>query len=182
MSGACLRCGRSLESAQVDDLAVRMCPPCSSMLIRHDDLLLILDQSWRAVSPEVAGNEPLHLPPPVEVEPNFSCPDCGRSMEKYGYMGMTRVMMDRCDSCSLVWLDANELQNIVLVYARNQYRTMQRQNEARRTDLDILASGMMGAAMPVVSKRNLWLWPETGASGNDMAPLAMNLLLLLLRR
>jgi hypothetical protein len=30
-------------------------------------------------------------------EPKYLCPDCRQTMEKYGYMGIAAIQIDRCD-------------------------------------------------------------------------------------
>jgi Zn-finger nucleic acid-binding protein len=183
MAGYCFRCEKPLEVSQVDYIAVRMCPPCSSVLIRHEDLTQILDQSWRSVPRETVVTESFHTTSKPEAERTFYCPDCRQPMEKYGYMGLNAIMIDRCHTCSLIWLDADELQNMVLVYAREQYRLKDRREKAKRDSFDIVSAGMASAGTTVQS--DMWLYrgrrPPVDETG-DMLPLAVNLLSLLLRR
>jgi Zn-finger nucleic acid-binding protein len=57
-------------------------------------------------------------------------------MEKYGYMGIAAVQIDRCERCSMVWLDADELQNMVIALAQSNYRSeraFRREQEQRIT-------------------------------------------------
>ena len=44
-------------------------------------------------------------------------------MDKYGYMGIAAIQINRCDSCAEIWLDADELQNMVLALAQSNYRS-----------------------------------------------------------
>lgn len=183
MSGACFRCDRPLQPAQVDHIAVRMCPPCASVLIRHEDLMQIIDQSWRAVSVEMAQSEPLHGSVKPVGERVFACPNCRQPMDKYGYMGLTAITIDRCDRCALIWLDAQELQNMTLVYAREQYRMTAQREKARRESLDITAAGVSGAMGGMSGTGNMWLFGRR-RSGLDLGwgtmPSAVTLIGLLL--
>jgi Zn-finger nucleic acid-binding protein len=158
MSGACFRCDRLLQPAQVDHIEVRMCPPCSSVLIRHEDLMQIIEQSWRAVAPDIAQTEPLHASAKPTGERVFHCPDCRNPMDKYGYMGLSAITIDRCDHCALIWLDAQELQNMTLVYAREQYRLTVQREKSRRESLDIASAGVSGAIGGMRGSTGMWLF------------------------
>ena len=94
-------------------------------------------------------------------------------MEKYGYMGLAAVQIDRCDPCSLVWLDANELQNMVLALAKANYRSEQAyQREHDR------AFPLWGAPVTSVERTDDdWLFDAAGKAG-----IAYQLLRLALRR
>jgi Zn-finger nucleic acid-binding protein len=167
--GSCVRCRKPLEDAQVDDISVRICPVCATVLLRHEDLTRIVDRSWRTVSQETAEREPLRPSLAPAAETIFPCPDCGQAMEKYGYMGMNAIMIDRCDACSLVWLDAHELQNIILAFARNQYRLLSREEQARRANLDIATPGMIGTAAPGT---DMWLFDRGQPAGDKFGSVA----------
>jgi Zn-finger nucleic acid-binding protein len=67
-------------------------------------------------------------------------------MEKYGYMGLAAILLDRCEACSLVWLDADELKKMVLALAQTNYRTERGyQQEYRDQQLDIASVAAMQA-------------------------------------
>ena len=53
----------------------------------------------------------------ADRDPVLKCPDCSAAMDKYGYMGMKAILIDRCDHCALIWLDADELPNMVTALA-----------------------------------------------------------------
>src|SRR5438094_1094281 len=112
MSASCPRCRQPLVENQVDEFTVRLCVPCKGLFLPHADLVKILERSWRAVTPEAAEKLEFRATDALNAEPVFHCPDCGKSMEKYGYMGMIAIPIDRCDACELVWLDANELETM----------------------------------------------------------------------
>ena len=136
MSANCPRCRMPLEEAQVDTVAVRLCRACKGVLLAHADLMQILEDSWRAVSRQAAGELEFHAPEGWQKEMVMCCPGCGRPMEKYGYMGLAAIQIDRCDQCDLVWLDADELQNMVLALAKSLSRgedAFRRERERRLT-------------------------------------------------
>jgi len=169
----CPRCSKALESAQLDDLAVRVCAGCRGFLLLHRDLTNVIEASWRAV-PRVKA-EAMSFVAPVnwQKEPKFHCPDCQQVMDKYGYMGLAVIQIDRCDNCALVWLDADELQNMVLALAKTNYQIEQSQRRTRDT-----ITPFAGAVPP--RSRKSWLF-EDDADGVELA-VAQLLLGLLLRR
>ena len=97
-------------------------------------------------------------------------------MERYGYMGIAAVQIDRCDRCALVWLDTDELQNMVLALAKTNYRSERSQQSVERARID-LTTGMMP---PVAHAGGQWLFPELEGYTNGIV-LAQTLLRLLLR-
>jgi Zn-finger nucleic acid-binding protein len=136
VSANCPRCQKPLEEAQVDSYQVRLCGTCKGVLIVHADLTAILESSWRVVARNFAEKAEFHARDGWQSEAALHCPDCGQAMEKYGYMGMAAVQVDRCERCELVWLDGNELQNMVIALAQSNYRSQhsfQREQEQRIT-------------------------------------------------
>ena len=140
----CPRCRQTLVENQVDEFTVRLCVPCKGILLPHADLVKILDRSWLAVSPEAAEQLEFRAPEGAQAEQPYRCPACDRMMEKYGYMGLAAIRIDRCDTCSLVWLDADELQNMILALARSNYRSDRaRRREWEEQTHDYVSVGMV---------------------------------------
>jgi Zn-finger nucleic acid-binding protein len=140
LSNACPKCNQPLEPTQVDNYQMRLCRACQGVLLAHADLSAILESSWRAVTPEAAEKVEFRASEAPEIEPKFRCPDCGNPMEKYGYMGMTAITIDRCDRCEIVWLDSHELESMVVALARDNYRSrraVQREHENSRDYLSV---------------------------------------------
>jgi len=108
------------------------------MLMPHPELIDVLERSWHAVSCETAETTAFRATEGWQNEPKFLCPDCRQTMEKYGYMGIAAIQIDRCDPCALVWLDADELQNMVLALAKTNYRTETARQESKKRDWDII--------------------------------------------
>ncbi len=112
----------------------------------HTDLTDVLEKSWHAVSCETAETTEFRPTEGWQNEPKFPCPDCHRIMEKYGYMGIASIQIDRCAPCTLVWLDADELQNMVLALAKSNYRSETAWQKLRRERVDIGELGVQGAS------------------------------------
>jgi Zn-finger nucleic acid-binding protein len=173
VSANCPRCAKPLEDQQLDDLSFRCCRGCKGMLILHAALIDILDRSWHAVSRETAETTSFRTPEGWQNTPAMCCPDCQQGMEKYGYMGIGAIQINRCDACTLLWLDADELQNMVLALAKTNYRTEAAWQESRRRDVDIVAPAVE------MSRLHSSRWRLSSTDGSNATP-AFALLSLLL--
>ena len=180
MSSGCPRCGKSLEAAQVNEISVRLCGACKGLLIAHPALTKVADQSWRAVPEKVAEETAFRRSAGIEREPIYACPDCHRPMEKYGYMGLAAITIDRCETCALVWLDADELQNLVLALAKSNYRSA-RALRAELDQPDIVGVGMAGAGAMAGRLPGAWLFGDASGTTGQVVAVAQVLLNLLLR-
>lgn len=180
----CPRCGKTLESAQVDAYSVRLCQSCQGVLAAHRDVIEIIERSW-CVVPETTAEEAQFIKPSKPTgDVAMRCPDCHQPMEKYGYMGLAAVTIDRCDKCALLWLDADELQNMVLALAQTNYRSEKRVR-AELTDFQPLSAGV-AAAVPgnlgVLAQTALRRYQQDLAEQVSPSAVAQVLLGLLLRR
>lgn len=175
MSANCPRCSKPLEDQQLDDVAFRCCRDCKGMLIPHTDLIGVLENSWHAVSQETAEATSFRAPEGWQTAPALACPDCHQTMDKYGYMGIAAIQINRCDPCAELWLDSDELQNMVLALAKSNYRSASAWEESQRASLDIAEVGVQGART-VGGGRCGWLFPGQRTA---IVP-AINLLSLLL--
>jgi Zn-finger nucleic acid-binding protein len=133
-----------LEEQQLDDVSFRCCRDCRGILIQHPVLIDVLERSWHAVPKETAETTSFRVTEAWQNQPALRCPDCGQTMDKYGYMGIAAVQINRCDACSLMWLDADELQNMVLALTKTNYRSAAARQELEREQLDIADAGLRG--------------------------------------
>jgi Zn-finger nucleic acid-binding protein len=138
MSANCPRCAKPLQDQQLDELSFRCCLGCKGMLILHPELIDVLDKSWHAVPKEKAETVSFYVKDGWQDAPAFPCPDCHQTMEKYGYMGIGAIQINRCDPCNLIWLDTDELQNMVLALAKTNYRSEAAWQESRRENWDVI--------------------------------------------
>jgi Zn-finger nucleic acid-binding protein len=148
------------------------------MLLLHRDLIDVLEKSWHGVSREAAEATGFRAIEGWQNEPKLACPDCHQPMEKYGYMGIAAIQIDRCDSCALVWLDADELQNMVLALAKSNYRSESERQKSEREQVDIVEVGVQGASQ--VGRGHGGHGWVFGGSGQTLV-VAQTLLRLLLR-
>jgi Zn-finger nucleic acid-binding protein len=173
VSAKCPRCAKPLEDQQLDEVSFRVCRDCKGLLIQHPVLIDVLERSWHAVSQERAETTSFRVAEGWQNEPAILCPDCNQTMDKYGYMGIGAIQIDRCDPCALVWLDADELQNMALALARTNYRSEAARQESHREQLDIAEAGLLGASS--TGDRN---WIFRGRRGSSVAAEALLGLLL----
>jgi Zn-finger nucleic acid-binding protein len=143
------------------------------MLLEHADLVQILEASWRAVSEKQAEELSFRPRERWQKEVVLRCPDCHHAMDKYGYMGLATVLVDQCDRCILVWLDTDELQNMVLALAKRNYRSQRAMREASKNEVDFVTSAMSGAAFPARSRN--WLFGNHVSEGLAVAQALLRL-------
>ncbi len=59
---------------------------------------------------------PIEIPRPLDPEtshPQRPCPACGEKMDVHPYSGPGNAIIDACRICQMVWLDNQELAQIV---------------------------------------------------------------------
>ncbi|HTS19464.1 MAG TPA: zf-TFIIB domain-containing protein [Verrucomicrobiae bacterium] len=179
MSANCPRCAKPLEDQQLDNVAFRCCRDCRGMLILHSDLIGVLDNSWHAVPRDKIEEVSFRAPEGWQNQPALRCPDCHRTMEKYGYMGLAAIQINRCDPCAEIWLDTDELQNMVLALAKSNYRSETNWERAVREHIELPVAGGQGKDPNQQTSGAFWLNMGPG-SGSMVAP-ALSLLNLLLQ-
>lgn len=157
----CPRCAQPLEEPQVDNVAVALCRGCRGVWLAHADLSAILEASWRTVPVAEAEGQSWAAPAEKTADAELWCPRCRHRMEKYGYLGLATIMMDRCDPCAHVWLDAEELPRMVVALAKANHRAEQsRQRSAPALDLGAAgaAANAPWAAAPDAVRASDWGW------------------------
>jgi len=144
----------------------------------HTDLTDVLEKSWHAVPCETAETTEFRPTEGWQNEPKFPCPDCRQAMEKYGYMGIGAIQIDRCDPCALVWLDADELQNMVLALAKANHRSETAWQESKKQNWDIITPADLSDPRARIAGGGRWWLYDAG--GYQLGP-AFQLLSLLFR-
>lgn len=169
----CPRCQTILVNNQVEEFSVRVCVPCQGLLLPHVEAVKILERSWRGVKQEDAEKLEFRAPAnPGSTKP-LACPDCRKPMEQYGYMGLAAIPIDRCDACSLLWLDADELQNMVLALAKTNYRSDQARLKEWRSTTDGFVSVAISGLVP--REPNSWLFRSQRAEDWVIAEAVLSL-------
>ena len=67
---------------------------------------------------------------PADLRRTLECPGCRKRMEPHPYFGGGNAVVDTCDRCNLIWLDAGELA-IIERYVPQQHHIEPSLNIAR---------------------------------------------------
>jgi len=115
----CPMCASPLVAESVEGASVLCCRNKHGLLIDQRAFSAVLDRSWTAVPREYAESATLtrsqsHLD-------GRHCPTCANPMQRVPYCGMEAVIIDRCDGCEHLWLDAGALQAVLLAVAKMNY-------------------------------------------------------------
>ena len=101
--------GQVLDGALLEGHAVSVCPKCRGLL---SDLPVFghAVASQRSRLKNSSNEQPGF--DPAELRRGIKCPKCRQRMETYPYAGGGNAVVDACDDCQLIWLDAGELEVI----------------------------------------------------------------------
>jgi Zn-finger nucleic acid-binding protein len=104
----CSLCNIPLMHASIVNVLICYCTNCRGMAIPmavFENLVAILrSQKDTVVSHPRADNEDLRR--------KINCTHCHKRMETHFYGGPGNVVIDSCENCCLIWLDAGELMRI----------------------------------------------------------------------
>jgi Zn-finger nucleic acid-binding protein len=108
---SCPVCKLVLVRAVLDDRdQVEICETCKGMLMPRRAFAVTLTARRRAAtSPSVTPTPSDHR----DLERRIHCPNCSKPMITDWYYGPGNIVIDTCEACDLVWLDAGELRRAV---------------------------------------------------------------------
>src|SRR5262249_31320655 len=116
----CPRCEQPLQRAEVRGVALDTCTKCKGMLVPQLSLPKLLaamsDDLLKSFDPDATIN------PVKDAGGGIACPGCDRPMQTDNYCGAGIVFFDRCERCSFLWLDAEELGAMTLMWTRMEGR------------------------------------------------------------
>jgi len=96
-----------LVRAVLDDrAAIEMCERCKGLLLPRHTFAVTLTAKRRAAT------TPSQTPVPTdraELQRRVACPQCRAPMITDWYYAPGNIVIDTCETCDLVWLDAGEL-------------------------------------------------------------------------
>ena len=104
----CPICSVPLMHAYLFKSPIIYCTKCNGMMIAMGMLEPLIDQ----LRSEHAASS---APPPTDKDDlrrKINCPQCHRPMDAHIYGGPGNVVIDSCETCSLLWLDRGELLRI----------------------------------------------------------------------
>lgn len=105
---SCPACAVKLLQARVADFRMEYCGRCHGILLPMG-MLQGLVERIRAGSGQSA---PQPAAASEDLKRQIACPRCHERMDTHFYAGPGNVVIDSCETCSLLWLDSGELMRI----------------------------------------------------------------------
>jgi Zn-finger nucleic acid-binding protein len=118
----CPACQALLSDGTIQNRSVLYCTKCRGVLVSIDTFLPLVEFLRALRHPTGSDIQPRDN---SDADRGFRCPQCEKTMEGHPYGGPGNVNIDTCEACSVIWLDHDELQRIVMapdhypVYSRN---------------------------------------------------------------
>jgi Zn-finger nucleic acid-binding protein len=106
MDGTCPVCQVPLQTAHIEREDVAYCGRCRGFLTGTASFGRIVTKRRAKHSPHEERADPFD---PAELERTIRCPNCRERMEAHPYFGGGNAVVDTCEYCCLIWLDAGEL-------------------------------------------------------------------------
>ena len=101
----CPRDGTYLHLTDYKKVTIDFCPYCNGSWLDAKELAQITQKSadtlWEEESPQTCRKSP------------FKCPRCGGELIITHYTRKKEVEIDRCTQCGGIWLDTDELKEIL---------------------------------------------------------------------
>ena len=107
---ACPICNIPLMNAAIANERIDYCTRCHGMLIPMETFQSLVDEL-----PHAASDAGTLVPPQADKDDlrrKVGCPRCHDPMDAHFYAGPGNVIIDSCETCSLIWLDRGELMRI----------------------------------------------------------------------
>lgn len=137
-SGHCPACNVELTRGDLRGVGVRVCKQCRGALIAQIDMFRVFEAM---IADLLSGFDPDTLLTPIAPRTGASsCPECATNMSRDDYCGAGLVRFDRCERCRLLWLGADELGTMTLMWARmeKQIARAQKLNQQWLDDADFV--------------------------------------------
>ncbi|MGB7343031.1 MAG: zf-TFIIB domain-containing protein [Pirellulaceae bacterium] len=106
----CPTCHSELRIGAIEKTQFAGCDRCGGMLFQQSVFGMVI-MHLRA---NYVGATPIPSPMnPDELRVHRTCTVCDSMMETYPYAGPGNSVIDSCQQCQLIWLDAGELDRLV---------------------------------------------------------------------
>jgi Zn-finger nucleic acid-binding protein len=102
----CPVCQKPLQAAIIEGESINYCPRCRGFLTPLRTFGAIVTKR-RAL--HGAHEEQFYLIDREELKRIVHCPACHHRMDTHPYFGGGAAVVDTCENCGLIWLDAGEL-------------------------------------------------------------------------
>ena len=115
----CPQCDSSLKTITYKGIRLETCPGCGGEWLDDSELRHVtkarevrFDPQHRRAVAEATKIKGVVL---ADVGRNLVCPKCGGRTDPINYGGNTGLIIDRCNQCHGIWLDARELEKIQML-------------------------------------------------------------------
>jgi Zn-finger nucleic acid-binding protein len=102
----CPVCHVPMQNALIDGEAVHYCDKCRGFLTTTDSFGRIVADRRTRHQPHERITDPFD---PADLRRTLCCPACHGPMAAHPYFGGGNAVVDTCECCNLIWLDAGEL-------------------------------------------------------------------------
>jgi Zn-finger nucleic acid-binding protein len=133
---ACPTCGERCRAALVGGIPVGMCTKCHGFLLSQPDLVHLLEalsgHLMKTFDPDTHLRSVMHNRLPS------TCPSCNRLMEQADYCSAGIAGFERCETCGLLRVEADQLGAMTLMWTRMDARQNREDalNRERMKELD----------------------------------------------
>jgi Zn-finger nucleic acid-binding protein len=126
----CPRCHAGLRPVDLKGVGVHACQTCDGTQIPRSRLVGVLE----ALSADLLAtfNPDTKLQPAAVAGKRLACAECGREMTRDDYCSAGLALFDRCEPCGLIWVDAEALGTMTLMWARMEARHSREMAATRR--------------------------------------------------
>jgi uncharacterized protein len=107
----CPKCSIDLKTREIQHVEVDECEKCEGVWFEHDELRKVKDNTDNDLN-WMDFDILKHRDRFKAKGSNYKCPNCSAPMYVLDY-DSTKVEIDYCSNCQGIWLDKNELQNII---------------------------------------------------------------------
>lgn len=137
----CPTCHKSLKLESLHGQTVDRCVACNGLWFDHSEL-----------GPIVRHTQPPTVPvEPVACSSGIACPECDESLASFNYAHDSGVFINKCPSCSGIWLESGQLE--LIAQYRSGSPTIQRLGDAFADEMR--ASNRLRIARQLLRSRHL---------------------------
>jgi len=110
----CPKCNSNLETAEIDNIILEICPSCDGIWLNKFELTKILHCKFDSIKTSEIS-ETLEKNKEIESTENkiLKCPSCGSQMLSTNYLFNNNINIDMCSKCYGTWLDDGELKEVI---------------------------------------------------------------------
>jgi Zn-finger nucleic acid-binding protein len=102
----CPLCRVALVSARIEGETVCFCGRCHGFLAEMETFGVIVAKRRALHGRHENRTDPFD---PAELRRVLTCPNCGQRLDTHPYFGGGNAVVDTCEGCGLIWLDAGDL-------------------------------------------------------------------------